>query len=110
MMIYIIYISQPVIGFYFRNWKYEQEIAGLLWKVDKAEIHASLSGHKNAEFVMDQDKKDAYGSKVMQNKAPTRFRLIERRIFWKIFGFLGLSSTDVLLNLNIIQLFLNNAK
>lgn len=54
-------------GIAYRNWKYEQEIAGLLWKVDKAEIHASLYGHKNAEFVMDQDKKDAYGSKLSLN-------------------------------------------
>lgn len=49
--------------------------------MDKAEIHASLSGHKNAEFVMDQDKKDAYGSKVIQDKVPTRFRLIQLDTF-----------------------------
>ena len=36
----------------------------MLWKVDKADIHASLSGHKNAEFIMDSEKKDAFGSKV----------------------------------------------
>lgn len=52
-----------------------------MWKVDKAEIHASLYGHKNAEFVMDQDKKDAYGSKVIQDKVPTHFKLIQLNTF-----------------------------
>lgn len=64
---FIFYNSIPLFCFVlivFRNWKYEQEIAGLLWKVDKADIHASLSGHKNAEFIMDSEKKDAFGSKV----------------------------------------------
>ena len=47
-----------------RNWRYEQEIAGLLWKIPKEEIHADLHGYKNKQFTVDGDKNEAYGSKV----------------------------------------------
>ncbi|XP_048763359.2 receptor-type guanylate cyclase Gyc76C-like [Ostrea edulis] len=63
----LLLISLIVVLIVYRNWKYEQEIAGLLWKVDKADIHASVSGHKNAEFIMDSEKKEAYGSKLSLN-------------------------------------------
>ena len=68
--VFIIYLLICV----YRNWRYEQEIAGLLWKIHKEDLRASLHGHNNQQFVLEADKKDTYSSRV-------KFRLSHEQKF-----------------------------
>ncbi|KAK3089914.1 hypothetical protein FSP39_007623 [Pinctada imbricata] len=60
----IAFISIIVGLIVYRNWKYEQEIAGLLWKIPKEELRASLRGHNNQQFILESNKRDSLSRRM----------------------------------------------